>query len=262
MQWSDLPAELRDYIVGMQPSSCRIYCKSMRDAASVHAATTLRASIPALLKIIQDLEKQRHRLGVAVKNVHATQDWTHGDPAVDAEKHTRSQDTLAMFDVEANAFLELACDYQERLNALFLHYAWHEELRLFTFVHTLRLVAYVWRYNPSDQASQFKPPRYGPSSYYASTCTPMWDKGEDPVFASRLRSVAFNNMRPLIEQHRVIWDRSGKGRELEMLDRPVRFGLATLALLRALQGRYTWAGESDLHYLDDFSLLDYVYDSS
>lgn len=247
MQWSDLPAELRDYIVGMQPSSCRIYCKSMRDAASVHAATTLRASIPALLKIIQDMEKQQRRLEVAVKNVHLAEDWTHGDPVVDAEKHTRLQDTLAMFDVEANAFFELACDYQERLNALFLHYAWHEELRLFTFVHTLRLVAYVMRYDPSREASQFRPPRYGPFRNTVSTCTPMWNKGRDVVFASRLWSVAFNKMRPLIEQHRVIWAHFAQGPELEQYDMTARFGLATLALLRALRGRYTWVGEADLH---------------
>ena len=247
MQWSALPAELRDYIVGMQPSSCRIYCKSMRDAASVHAATTLRASIPALLKIIHDLKKQQRRVDVAVKNVHLAEDWTHGDPVVDAEMHTRLQDTLSMFDVEANAFLELACDYQERLNALFLHYAWHKELRFFTFVHTLRLVAYVGLHNPSHAAVQFRPPRYGPFRNIASTCTPMWNKDTSLVFASRLRSVAFHKMGPLIEQHRVIWDPSGTGRELGTFDVISKHAFAVLALLRALQGLYAWVGEADLH---------------
>lgn len=247
MQWSDLPAELRDYIVGMQPSSCRIYCKSMRDAASVHAATTLRASIPALLEIIHDLEKQQRRVDAAVKNVHLAEDWTHGDPVVDAEKHMRLQDTLSMFDVEANAFLELACDYQKRLNALFLHYAWHKELRFFTFVHTLRLVAYMGLHNPSHAAVQFRPPRYGPFRNIASTCTPMWNKDVSLVFASRLRSVAFRKMRPLIEQHRVIWDPSGTGRELGTFDVISKHAFAVLALLRALQGLYAWVGEADLH---------------
>ena len=69
------------------------------------------------------------------------------------------------------------------------------------------------------------------------TCTPMWNKGRDVVFASRLWSVAFNKMRPLIEQHR-----------LEQYDMPLRFGLATLAVLRSLRGRYTWVAELDFRH--------------
>ena len=258
MDWTHIPTDLQTQIVGIQPSACRLYCKSMRDAASVHAALTLRTSVQALLKAGQDLTEQSNRMGVREGALLEAE--TSGFD-IEVPENTVWRSLLDAFDEDADAFLEMGCAYVKRLHVLFQHYAWHEELRNLVFVHVLGLVSHVARYDPLVFAKDRDYPcRYGPFDGIGSSFDPR-NKSSAPVLNSEVAFTAFNKTLPLLRQHPIMYNDFKERLRLAQMDTPTEFGLAQAVLIQELRDRYLWVKEVQETALASWYEEDLQYDS-